>query len=81
MLRFLWDFPIQTDKNLDHNRPDITMIDKRNKVCWLIDVACPFDTRINFLFSFITALRRIVRKRDLYLSRSESFVRKNYTNN
>ena len=23
------------------------MIDKRNKVCWLIDVACPFDTRID----------------------------------
>ena len=41
------DVPIQTDKKLDHNRPDITMIDKRNKVSWLIDVACPFDTRID----------------------------------
>ena len=43
----LWDFPIQTDKKLDHKRPDITMIDRRKKVCWLIDVACPFDTRID----------------------------------
>ena len=23
------------------------MTDKRNNVCWLIDVACPFDTRID----------------------------------
>ena len=46
-VKVLWDFPIQTDKKLDHNRPDITMIDKRKKVCWLIDVACPFDTRID----------------------------------
>ena len=46
-VKVFWDFPIQTDKELDHNRPDITTIDKRNKVCWLIDVACPFDTRID----------------------------------
>ena len=46
-VKVLWDFPIQTDKKLDHNRPDITMINKRKKVCWLIDVACPFDTRID----------------------------------
>ena len=46
-VKVLWDYPIQTDKKLDHNRPDITMIEKRNKVRWLIDVACPFDTRID----------------------------------
>ena len=42
----MWDFPIQTDKVLAHNRPDITVIEKRNKHCQLIDPACPFDTRI-----------------------------------
>ena len=46
-VKVLWDFPIQTDKKLDHSRPDITMVDKENKVCWLIDVACPFDRRID----------------------------------
>ena len=42
----MWDFPIQTDKTLEHNRPDITVIDKKSKKCILIDPAYPFDTRI-----------------------------------
>ena len=25
----LWDFPIQSDKTLEHNPPDITVIDKK----------------------------------------------------
>ena len=44
--KILWDFPIQTDKTLEHDQPDITVIDKKNKKCILIDLACPFDTRI-----------------------------------
>ena len=42
----LQDFPIQTDKTLEHNLPDITVIDKESKKYVLIDPACPFDTRI-----------------------------------
>ena len=41
------DFPIQTDKILEHNRPDVTVIDKKNKKCVLIDRACPRDTCID----------------------------------
>ena len=44
--KILWDFPIKTDKTLEHNRPDITVIDKKSKKSILIDPACPFDTRI-----------------------------------
>ena len=44
--KILWDFPIQTDKVLKHNRPDITIVDKQRKKCLLIDPSCPFDTRI-----------------------------------
>ena len=44
--KILWDFPIQTDKKLEHNSPDITVIEKKTKKCLLIDPACPFDTRI-----------------------------------
>ena len=44
--KILWDFPIQTDKTLEYNRPDITVIEKKTKKCLLIDPACPFDTRI-----------------------------------
>ena len=44
--KILWDFPIQTDKTLEHNRLDITVIEKKTKKCLLIDPAYPFDTRI-----------------------------------
>ena len=44
--KILWGFSIQTDKTLEHNRPDITVIDKKSKKCILIDPACPFDTLI-----------------------------------
>ena len=42
--KILWDFPLQIDKQLEHNRPDIT--EKKDKSCKLIDPSCPFDTRI-----------------------------------
>ena len=45
--KILWDFSIQTDKKLNHNKPDtITVIDKVNKTCLIIDPLCPVDSRI-----------------------------------
>ena len=44
--KILWDFPIKAHKTLEHNCPDVTFIDKKNKKCLLIDPAWPFDTRI-----------------------------------
>ena len=44
--KILWDFPMQTDNTLEHNRPDITVIDKKSQECLLIDPACSFDTCI-----------------------------------
>ena len=35
--KILFDFPIQTDKSLEHNRPDIAVIDKKSKKCLLVD--------------------------------------------
>ena len=45
-VKLLWDFRIQTDHHFDHNRPDIVVLEKASRVCQIIDVACPFDTRI-----------------------------------
>ena len=45
-VKILWDFSIQTEQKIEHNRPDITIFDKKEKQCYVIDVACPFDTRI-----------------------------------
>ena len=44
--KILWDFSIQTDKKLDHNKPDILVEDKEKKEVLIIDPTCPFDTRI-----------------------------------
>lgn len=44
--KILWDFSIQTDKKLNHSKPDITVIDKVNKTCLIIDASYPFDARI-----------------------------------
>ena len=37
---------MHADKTLEHNRQDITVIDKKSKKRILIDAACSFDTRI-----------------------------------
>ena len=42
----LWDFKTQTDHHIGHNRPDIVLVNKEEKSCTIIDVACPFDTRV-----------------------------------
>lgn len=36
-----WNFSIQTDHQLEHNRPDLVEVDKQQAVCKLIDVAVP----------------------------------------
>ena len=45
-VKLFWDFPIQADNQLDHNRPGIVVVNKSRMSCLLIDIACPFDTRI-----------------------------------
>ena len=41
--KILWDFRIQTHKQLILNRPDIVLHDKENNKCKIIDVSYPFD--------------------------------------
>ena len=45
--KILWDFAIQTDRKLDHNRPDILVYDRKTNECQIIDVAVPGDQNIN----------------------------------
>ena len=46
--KLLWDFKIQTDNKVEHNKPDIVnvVLDKIERKCLIIDVACLFDTRV-----------------------------------
>jgi len=42
----LWDMKLQTDKVIEHSRPDIVTLNKNMRESKLIDVTCPFDTRV-----------------------------------
>jgi len=38
-MKLLWDFTIQCEKHIPHNRPDIICVDYLRKIIYLIDVA------------------------------------------
>ena len=42
----MWDFNIRTDRVIEARRPDIVLIDKKNKETMIIDVAVPGDFRV-----------------------------------
>ena len=46
VIKVLWDFYIQTDKRVTSNRPDIVIMDKKEKSLKLIDVSIPNDMNI-----------------------------------
>lgn len=45
-VKLLWDFSIQTDIKMPHNRPDIVLINNKNKKGYIIDIAVPRDENI-----------------------------------
>ena len=46
--KLLWDFNIQTDHLIPARRPDLIIINKRKRICKIIDFAVPEDNRINW---------------------------------
>ena len=45
--KLLWDFNIQTDHLIPAKRPDLIIINKRKRICKIVDFAVPADHRIN----------------------------------
>ena len=45
--KLLWDFNIQTDHLIPARRPDLIIINKRKRICKIVDFAVPGDQRIN----------------------------------
>ena len=37
----VWDFAIQTDKDIEHQRPDTVVTDKQKRECKIIGIAVP----------------------------------------
>ena len=46
-VKILWDFTIKTERQLEHNKPDLVILKKKKKTCCIVDVTCPFDTKID----------------------------------
>ena len=44
--KILWDFSIQTDHVIEARRPDLVVVDKKERSCKIIDFAIPEDSRI-----------------------------------
>ena len=42
----MWDFSIQTDHVIQARRPDLVVVDKKERSCKIIDFAVPGDSRI-----------------------------------
>ena len=42
----MWDFSIQTDDVVEARRPDLVVVDKKERSCKIIDFAVPGDSRI-----------------------------------
>ena len=45
-VKILYDFNIYTDKKIQHRRPDLVVVDKKQHKTLLIDVACPMDHNV-----------------------------------
>ena len=47
MHKLLWDFNMQTDHLIPNRRLDLTIINKKKRICKIVDFAVPVDHRIN----------------------------------
>ena len=45
--KILWDFSIQTDHVIEARRPDLVIVDKKERSCKIIDFAVTGDSRID----------------------------------
>ena len=44
--KIFWDVCVQTDRYIQHRRPDLIVLDKEAKKCYIVDVAIPIDTNL-----------------------------------
>ena len=44
--KLIWDFSVRTDHEIGNRRPDLVIINKRDKACQILDVSIPEDGRV-----------------------------------
>ena len=75
--KLLWDFNIQTDHLIPARRPDLIIINKKKRICKIVDFAVPADSKIKL---------KECEKKDKYLyfarelKKSVEHAGDNYTN-
>ena len=42
-VKTLWDFSIQAETKIGHDKPDLILIEKKERIWHIVDVACLFD--------------------------------------
>ena len=47
VIKLLWDVSIQCDHVIEARRPDIVIINKLDRTCFIVDIAVPDDSRIS----------------------------------
>ena len=67
----LWDFRIQTEKHLLQKTPDLTIVDKKDKKVWTVDIAIPRDCRIEE-----KELEKITKYKDLQIEVEQLWQKK-----
>ena len=45
-MEILWDVCIQVDRQIEHWKPDIVVMEKNPNKCLIIDVACPVNNNL-----------------------------------
>ena len=45
-MKILWDVCIQVDRQIEHQRPDIVVMEQNTNKCLIIGVACPIDNNL-----------------------------------
>lgn len=70
----LWDMPIQTDKEIKANRPDIVVKDKKERTCLLIDMSIPTERNTS-----LKTMEKLTKYKDLEIEIEKTWGMKTTT--
>ncbi|KAL1448104.1 hypothetical protein WDU94_000023 [Cyamophila willieti] len=59
-IKICWNLPVQTEINVIHNRPDILVVNKKEKTASIVDVTIPLDENLSKAYT-----EKIVKYEDL----------------
>ena len=45
-IKLLWDINVQCDNVIEARRPEIVVMNKKERVCYIVDIAVPADRRV-----------------------------------